>query len=310
MQIEGLRSPHETVGGLVYFGRMLDKIRLFAKGELPSEYQALLGEKPAISFDGRCCRFLRISYASLVDQVLKNDSDALIFDWACAQGRRPTESETEIWNSFMQKRGWRDRSAPFLKKRVQEAGMPSELVLTHFDFIDLDEEWPLRYASDPPPPKELPKGTSLVPGLRSPYEKLAGIVHFGRMLDKIRLFHQGRLPDGWLASRGGATNFDGKCCKFLGVAYPNLEAETLRGGSDEQMLEWVIARGGSRSEEEIEIWNDYLSKRCWRDQFIPRLHARLLGEGMPINSVLTMFDFIDLDEGRTLGVEAELEPGN
>jgi Domain of unknown function (DUF5069) len=39
MQVEGLRSPYEKVGGLVYFGRMLDKIRLFAKDELPSEYR-------------------------------------------------------------------------------------------------------------------------------------------------------------------------------------------------------------------------------------------------------------------------------
>ncbi len=33
-----LRSPSEKVGGLFYFGRMLDKIRLNAKGELPPDY--------------------------------------------------------------------------------------------------------------------------------------------------------------------------------------------------------------------------------------------------------------------------------
>jgi gluconokinase len=42
-----LRSPSEKVGGLFYFGRMLDKIRLRAKGELPSDYHANLG----IGFD-------------------------------------------------------------------------------------------------------------------------------------------------------------------------------------------------------------------------------------------------------------------
>ena len=31
------RSPAEKIGGLVYFGRMLDKIRAHAKGELPAE---------------------------------------------------------------------------------------------------------------------------------------------------------------------------------------------------------------------------------------------------------------------------------
>ena len=30
----GLRSPYEKVGGLFYFGRMVDKIRNHAKGEL------------------------------------------------------------------------------------------------------------------------------------------------------------------------------------------------------------------------------------------------------------------------------------
>ena len=48
------RSPTEKVGGLVYFGRMLDKIRAHAKGELPPEYVEKLGS----GFDGRCVRFL------------------------------------------------------------------------------------------------------------------------------------------------------------------------------------------------------------------------------------------------------------
>jgi len=38
------RSPSEKVGGLFYFGRMLDKIRLHAKGELPLDYHANLGK--------------------------------------------------------------------------------------------------------------------------------------------------------------------------------------------------------------------------------------------------------------------------
>jgi hypothetical protein len=36
-----------------------------------------------------------------------------------------------------------------------------------------------------------------VPGLRSLYEKVGGIVYFGRMLDKIRLHASGRLPEGY-----------------------------------------------------------------------------------------------------------------
>ncbi len=40
--IPGLRSPYAKVGRLVFFGRMLDKIRLRAAGKLPVEYVANL----------------------------------------------------------------------------------------------------------------------------------------------------------------------------------------------------------------------------------------------------------------------------
>jgi len=39
----GLRSPYDKVGGLFYFGRMLDKIRRHDRGELPLEYEVNLG---------------------------------------------------------------------------------------------------------------------------------------------------------------------------------------------------------------------------------------------------------------------------
>ena len=42
--IEGLRSPRVVVGGLVYFGRMVDKVRLEQAGKLPEDYRANLGE--------------------------------------------------------------------------------------------------------------------------------------------------------------------------------------------------------------------------------------------------------------------------
>ena len=51
---------------------------------------------------------------------------------------------------------------------------------------------------------------------------------------------------------------------------------------------------------EIEIWNAFLTKRCWRDRYTPRLHSRLQEAGLPLDSVLTMFDCIDLEEGRPL----------
>ncbi len=138
--IPGLRSPADQVNGLVYFGRMLDKIRLAAAGKLPEGWQAGLGQKMKNSFDDRCCKFLRIDYAKLEAEVLKGGrSDEELLEWAYAHGRRPTDEQIEIWNAFMTKRGWRDAGTQRLNERLAEIGLPAGTVQTMFEFIDLDE---------------------------------------------------------------------------------------------------------------------------------------------------------------------------
>ena len=70
--VPGLRSPYVKVGRLVYFGRMLDKIRLHAAGKLPvADYAANLGK----GFDGRCCNFLRVNYDELKARTLAGGTD-------------------------------------------------------------------------------------------------------------------------------------------------------------------------------------------------------------------------------------------
>lgn len=137
--IPGLRSPYDQVGGLVYFGRMLDKIRLKDAGKLPDEWAAMVGPGHAGSFDSRCCSFLHIDYADLVGETLKGGTDAELLDWAFQKGRRPTAEETEVWNGFMTKRGWRDSATQRVKERLKEIGLEPDTVRTMFDFIDLDE---------------------------------------------------------------------------------------------------------------------------------------------------------------------------
>ena len=143
---------------------------------------------------------------------------------------------------------------------------------------------------------------TIIPGLRSPSEQVKGLVYFGRMLDKIRLFASGKLPEGWHAARGADMkgSFDARCCRFLGIDYAAIEKETLKGGSDEELLAWAFKRGRQPSEEEIEIWNAFMSKRGWRDSGTQRLNERLAEIGLPPGAVQTMFEFIDLDEGRLM----------
>jgi Domain of unknown function (DUF5069) len=300
MEIRGLRSPYETVGGVVYFARMLDKVRLNAAGALPADYQSSLGDSTPWSFDGYCCRFLQIDYAALSAKTLLKGTDEVLFQWACQTGRKPSEKDAEIWNAFMEKRGWRDTRTERLREQLLEAGITDRPVSTLFDFLDADERRPPRFPDDPPTACEPRLGSARIHGLRSPREKIGGIVHFGRMLDKIRLSQLGQLPPEWVAAKGSATGFDSSCCHLLQVGYQELEKATLEGGRDDQMLEWAFAHGRKPSDEEIEIWNDFLTKRCWRDRYTPRLYVRLQEAGLPLDSVLTMFDCIDLEEGRSL----------
>lgn len=140
---------------------------------------------------------------------------------------------------------------------------------------------------------------TLVPGLRSPSAQINGLVYFGRMLDKIRLAAAGKLPEGWQPMRGFVKgSFDWRCCTFLQIDYATLETETLKGDkADEELLAWAFEHGCQPSEEEIEVWNGFMLKRGWRDAGTPRLNERLAEIGLPPGTVLTMFEFIDLDEG-------------
>lgn len=138
--IPGLRSPYVKVGRVVYFARMLDKMRLHAAGKLPAEYVANLGDRTPGMFDTRCCAFLRIRYDDLKQAVLGQSlSDDQALAWAEERGGRRTDEECTVWNGFMIKRGWRDEAAARLATRNQENGFDGAKVLTMFDYIDYDE---------------------------------------------------------------------------------------------------------------------------------------------------------------------------
>ena len=136
--LPGLRSPADLVGGLVYFGRMVDKIRLHHAGKLSADYIENLGG----GFDERCVHFLRVSYRNLVDRVKQNSSatDEELLGWALRDGRHPDEEDIEIWNGFMTKRGWKDEGSATLVKRKAAGGLADRAdIETFFQFIDADE---------------------------------------------------------------------------------------------------------------------------------------------------------------------------
>ncbi|GAB4164504.1 MAG: hypothetical protein Fur0032_00490 [Terrimicrobiaceae bacterium] len=130
------KSPSEKVHGIVYFGRMLEKIRLHQAGELHTDLHANLGK----GFDQRCLNFLGVSYEDLCHQVAEGIDDEAALEWCFTHGKRPSPEEIEIWNEFMRKCGWNDGLSEILARRKTESGFADrDDIQTIFQYIDADE---------------------------------------------------------------------------------------------------------------------------------------------------------------------------
>jgi gluconokinase len=92
---------------------------------------------------------------------------------------------------------------------------------------------------------------------------------------------------------------DGTCLRFLGVNYEDLVAKIKEGATDEEIWECSLQHGEKHSDEEILIWNAYMMKYGWRDNASEILQRRLKEGGYEDRpDIQTIFDFLDLDEGR------------
>ena len=131
-------SPKEMTGGLMYFPRMLDKIRLHGCGNLGADYHETFGKQQG--GDGMLCNLLRIEHGVLCKRVLEGGSDEEILEWCYATGRRLNEGDIMVWNAFISKLGWNDFAAPFLEHIKEKERIAHRTdVQTIADLIDLDE---------------------------------------------------------------------------------------------------------------------------------------------------------------------------
>jgi Domain of unknown function (DUF5069) len=134
------RSAYDRTAGLVYFARMLDKIRLHAAGNLPGEYHAFLGD----GFDGRITRFLGVSYPAVRERTLTGGSDEEILGWCLAEGRPLTDEDFAAWSKFACKHGWRDEedgATERLAENKRRNGLSDrDDIMTFFDFYEVDEK--------------------------------------------------------------------------------------------------------------------------------------------------------------------------
>jgi gluconokinase len=130
------RSAYDKTGGMMYFARMLDKIRLFAKGELRPDFHTNLGK----GADNWCLDFLRVDYDALRERVLAKGTDEEILAWCFEHGRALNDTDFLVWNSFVAKLGWNDLAAPRLRKYKEASGLGDRNdIQTMLEYFEVDE---------------------------------------------------------------------------------------------------------------------------------------------------------------------------
>jgi Domain of unknown function (DUF5069) len=86
---------------------------------------------------------------------------------------------------------------------------------------------------------------------------------------------------------------------IFGVRYEDVRGQVLSGGTDAEVLEWCFSNGRRLTEEEILIYNSFISKRGWHDDETGVLGEMITQFGLRDDGrVLTYFDIIEMDEGR------------
>ena len=129
-------SAYQETLGMIYFARMLDKIRLHAASNLREDFCDNLGS----GFDGRCVGFLQVDYAKLTDRVLEGGADEEILKWCFETGRALTDNDIFIWNHYLKKVGWNDATSEILVRRKKESGLENhDDIQTMAEYFEYDE---------------------------------------------------------------------------------------------------------------------------------------------------------------------------
>ncbi len=119
------------------------------------------------------------------------------------------------------------------------------------------------------------------------------------MLDKIRLYLKGELPEEYQPNFGLAVGLDGQCCGFLGVTHEQVIEKVREGWSDEDVFAWCCDAGLNPSKVQKRVWNEYARKLGWNDAISRYREAQKAESGWAERPDLeTMFDVIDAQEGR------------
>ncbi len=132
---------------------------------------------------------------------------------------------------------------------------------------------------------------------RSPYEKVAGLYYLGRAIDKIRLRQANELRPDFFELMG--KGYDARIMAYLELDYTAFADFVRSGATDAACAEYVQRKGRPLTDVTILIWNDFASKRGWRDSATDLLEKFKAESGLSTRSDLqTLFEYWEVDEGR------------
>lgn len=130
------RCPYDKIGGLVFLGRTIDKIRLKAAGQLRPDFIELMGD----GYDGRIMKYLNLEYSKFTEFVLSGASDEECWQYCVREGRKLSDVDVLIWNDFAAKRGWRDSASQLLEVFKAKSGLAARTdIQTFFEYWEVDE---------------------------------------------------------------------------------------------------------------------------------------------------------------------------
>lgn len=127
---------------------------------------------------------------------------------------------------------------------------------------------------------------------RPPQEKLNGLVHLPRLIDKCRADLAGTLGE-----YKYNCPVDKMLFSFKEVKAQALKDEVAKGGSDQEIADWFMTAGSPRTREQIKTWSEMMIKRspyrrpdgkAWFIEVCSKLGIN------PKES--TLFDFLNADD--------------
>jgi hypothetical protein len=134
-----LRSPREKLGDYLFLPRLIDKVRLQAKGELPLEYCGqLFGKGNAL--DNRFLQFTGLDGEKLREVILASRRDEEVLAWVEKNAIRHTAKEIAEWIREIDAYRPAPETVHLRKKNYPELASKVDVgTLNVLDMIDMDE---------------------------------------------------------------------------------------------------------------------------------------------------------------------------